>query len=116
MINFPPDRFDNLTPDEITSHPTLDEAFEDILREEYNVIRKYEENPNDDRETNIKLCGDEGPNLFICCPSYSHYEGLRLLPSVCEQIIIQQTLICFVHHKFTKILPYRQASIPFYFR
>ena len=45
MINFPPDRFDNLTPDEITSLPTLDEAFEDILREEYNVIRKYEENP-----------------------------------------------------------------------
>ena len=24
---------------------------------------------------------------------YRHYEGLRLLPSVCEQIIIQQTLI-----------------------
>ena len=23
---------------------------------------------------------------------YRHYEGLRLLPSVCEQIIIQQTL------------------------
>ena len=25
-------------------------------------------------------------------------------------------VICFVHYKFTKILPYRQASIPFYFR
>ena len=24
-----------------------------------------------------------------------HYEGLRLLPSVCEQIIIQQTLIMY---------------------
>ena len=24
---------------------------------------------------------------------YRHYEGLRLLPSVCEQIIILQTLI-----------------------
>ena len=28
---------------------------------------------------------------------YRHYEGLRLLPSVCEQIIIQQTLISFLH-------------------
>ena len=25
-------------------------------------------------------------------------------------------VICFVHYKFTKILPYGQASIPFYFR
>ena len=25
-------------------------------------------------------------------------------------------VICFAHYKFTKILPYRQASIPFYFR
>ena len=45
MINFPAERFENLTPDEIKSLPTLDEAFDDILREEYNVIRKYEENP-----------------------------------------------------------------------
>lgn len=35
MVNFPPERFENLTPDEIKSLPTLDEAFEDILREEY---------------------------------------------------------------------------------
>ena len=28
MINFPPDRFENLTPDEIMSLPTLDEAFD----------------------------------------------------------------------------------------
>ena len=26
-----------------------------------------------------------------------HYEGLRLLPSVCEQIIIQQALIIDLH-------------------
>ena len=25
-------------------------------------------------------------------------------------------VICFAHYKFTKILPHRQASMPFYFR
>ena len=44
---------------------------------------------------------DEVPEGTLSCPDrnlavfhhYRHYEGLRLLPSVCEQIIIQQTLI-----------------------
>jgi len=44
---------------------------------------------------------DEVPKGTLSCPDrnlavfhhYRHYEGLRLLPSVCEQIIIQQTLI-----------------------
>ena len=43
---------------------------------------------------------DEVPEGTLSCPDrnmevfhhYRHYEGLRLLPSVCEQIIIQQTL------------------------
>ena len=43
---------------------------------------------------------DEVPKGTLSCPDrnlavfhhYRHYEGLRLLPSVCEQIIIQQTL------------------------
>ena len=46
MVKFPPERFENLTPDEIKSLPTFDEAFDDILREEYNVIQKYAENPS----------------------------------------------------------------------
>lgn len=44
---------------------------------------------------------DEVPKGTLSCPDrnlavfhhYRHYEGLHLLPSVCEQIIIQQTLI-----------------------
>ena len=44
---------------------------------------------------------DEVPEGTLSCPDrnlavFHHcrrYEGLRLLPSVCEQIIIQQTLI-----------------------
>ena len=44
---------------------------------------------------------DEVPEGTLSCPDRNmevfnqlrHYEGLRLLPSVCEQIIIQQTLI-----------------------
>ena len=43
---------------------------------------------------------DEVPEGTLSCPDrnlavfhhYRLYEGLRLLPSVCEQIIIQQTL------------------------
>ena len=43
---------------------------------------------------------DEVPEGTLSCPGrnlavfhhYRHYEGLRLLPSVCEQKIIQQTL------------------------
>ena len=43
---------------------------------------------------------DEVPEGTLSCPDrnlavfhhYRHYEGLRLLPSACEQIIIQQTL------------------------
>ena len=46
---------------------------------------------------------DEVPEGTLSCPDrnlavFHHcrrYEGLRLLPSVCEQIIIQQTLIKF---------------------
>ena len=44
---------------------------------------------------------DEVPEGTLSCPGrnlavfhhYRHYEGLRLLPSVCEQKIIQQTQI-----------------------
>ena len=44
---------------------------------------------------------DEVPEGTLSCPDRNmevfnqlrHYEGLRLLPSVCEQIIIPQTLI-----------------------
>ena len=43
---------------------------------------------------------DEVPKGTLYCPNrnlvvfhhYRHYEGLRLQPSVCEQIIIHQTL------------------------
>ena len=49
----------------------------------------------------IRQKRDEVPEGTLSCPDrnlavfhhYRHYEGLRLLPSVCEQIIIQQTLI-----------------------
>ena len=49
---------------------------------------------------------DEVPEETLSCPDrnkevfhhYRHYEGLRLLPSVCEQIIIQQTLVSFLYH------------------
>ena len=37
-----------------------------------------------------ELCPNRNLAVFH---HYRHYEGLRLLPSVCEQIIIQQTLI-----------------------
>ena len=44
---------------------------------------------------------DEVPEGTLSCPyrtladyhRYRHYEGLRLLPSTCDEIIIQQTLI-----------------------
>ncbi len=44
---------------------------------------------------------DEVPEGTLSCPyrtladyhCYRHYEGLRLLPSACDEIIIQQTLI-----------------------
>lgn len=47
---------------------------------------------------------DEVPEGTLSCPDrnlavfrhYRPYEGLRLLPSVCEQIIIQQTLISVI--------------------
>ena len=43
---------------------------------------------------------DEVPEGTLSCPyrtladyhCYRHYEGLRLLPSACDEIIIQQTL------------------------
>ena len=46
---------------------------------------------------------DEVPEGTLSCPDrnlavFHHcrrYEGLRLLPSVCEQIIIQQTLFSY---------------------
>ena len=40
----------------------------------------------------VYFCGGPDRNLEVF-HHYSPYEGLRLLPSVCEQIIIQQTLI-----------------------
>ena len=48
----------------------------------------------------IRQKRDEVPEGNLSCPNrnlavfhhYRHYEGLRLQPSVCEQIIIQQTL------------------------
>ena len=46
---------------------------------------------------------DEVPEGTLSCPDrnlavfhhYRHYEGLRLLPSVCDSKLIQQTLITF---------------------
>ena len=60
---------------------------------------------------------DEVPEGTLSCPDrnlavfhhYRHYEGLRLLPSVCEQIIIQQTLIILM---FSYLL--RRYSFLFY--
>ena len=48
---------------------------------------------------------DEVPEGTLSCPyrtladyhCYRHYEGLRLLPSACDEIIIQQTLIIFLN-------------------
>ena len=54
---------------------------------------------------------DEAPEGTLSCPDrnlavfhhYRHYEGLRLLPSVCDSKLIQQTLIkspSFLHVTF----------------
>ena len=55
---------------------------------------------------------DEVPEGTLSCPDrnlavfhhYRHYEGLRLLPSVCDSKLIQQTL--FRKNPFDKDLPY----------
>ena len=49
----------------------------------------------------IRQKRDEVPEGTLSCPDrnlavfhhYRHYEGLRLLPSVCDSKLIQQTLI-----------------------
>ena len=49
---------------------------------------------------------DEVPEGTLSCPDrnlavfhhYRHYEGLRLLPSVCDSKLIQQTLIDFLRY------------------
>ena len=51
----------------------------------------------------IRQKRDEVPEGTLSCPDrnlavfhhYRHYEGLRLLPSVCDSKLIQQTLITF---------------------
>ena len=48
---------------------------------------------------------DEVPEGTLSCPDrnlavfhhYRHYEGLRLLPSVCDSKLIQQTLIMSIN-------------------
>ena len=54
---------------------------------------------------------DEVPEGTLSCPDrnlavfhhYRHYEGLRLLPSVCDSKLIQQTLIKRVHYCPVKV-------------
>ena len=51
----------------------------------------------------IRQKRDEVPEGTLSCPDrnlavfhhYRHYEGLRLLPSVCDSKLIQQTLLMF---------------------
>ena len=55
---------------------------------------------------------DEVPEGTLSCPDrnlavfhhYRHYEGLRLLPSVCDSKLIQQTLIKIVQTEINRIL------------
>ena len=50
---------------------------------------------------------DEVPEGTLSCPDrnlavfhhYRHYEGLRLLPSVCDSKLIQQTLIIVIYNE-----------------
>ena len=50
---------------------------------------------------------DEVPEGTLSCPDqnladfhhYRHYEGLRLLPTVCDSKLIQQTLFIELHFK-----------------
>ena len=52
---------------------------------------------------------DEVPEGTLSCPDrnlavyhhYRHYEGLRLLPSVYDSKLIQQTLIKYLPQKYT---------------
>ena len=53
----------------------------------------------------IRQKRDEVPEGTLSCPDrnlavfhhYRHYEGLRLLPSVCDSKLIQQTLLTLYH-------------------
>ena len=55
---------------------------------------------------------DEVPEGPLSCPDqnladfhhYRHYEGLRLLPTVCDSKLIQQTLIIILFLSFFKML------------
>ena len=57
---------------------------------------------------------DEVPEGTLSCPDrnlavfhhYRHYEGLRLLPSVCDSKLIQQTLISDIHHAIVAVWLY----------
>ena len=63
----------------------------------------------------IRQKRDEVPEGTLSCPDrnlavfhhYRHYEGLRLLPSVCDSKLIQQTLIR--HHSKVNILVFQPS-------
>ena len=67
---------------------------------------------------------DEVPEGTLSCPDrnlavfhhYRHYEGLRLLPSVCDSKLIQQTLITTQPHIFIITLFYMQRYVDYFFR
>ena len=66
------------------------------LEKEYVLIRQK----RDEVPEGTLSCLDRNLAVFR---HYRHYEGLRLLPSVCEQIIIQQTLINKDKANFEKV-------------
>ena len=54
------------------------------------------------------FCPDRNLVVFHHC---RHYEGLRLLPSVCEQIIIQQTLTMWFKKYGAKVRTNENATM-----
>ena len=75
------------------------------LEKEYVLIRQK----RDEVPEGTLSCPDRNLAVFHHC---RRYEGLRLLPSVCEQIIIQQTLFILVQ-KFQQVqqTPHLKVSI-----
>ena len=65
-----------------------------------------------DGNVRLRQKRDEVPEGTLSCPDrnlavfhhYRHYEGLRLLPSVCDSKLIQQTLIRGQHVMLDKDL------------
>ena len=73
------------------------------LEKEYVLIRQK----RDEVPEGTLSCPDRNLAVFHHC---RRYEGLRLLPSVCEQIIILQTLFRLLNKNFLLLNHYRHKE------